>query len=143
MASLSVNPQAQTRVDWPVFPPLVIRCRVRTDENTTSIYAMAMLLDSEKTPLEGGIYGTMAMGHEMTSRPGGSRSYTYFCFPELCIEYEGTYYVRILIFKGDLQGDTLEGQIDTEAFTAVDDEVPLQRPCMSKSNLEISQGCPS
>lgn len=129
---IAVQPPSQVQVGTPI-PPVVATIRSRREHQGFYFFAMVVLIGSDGTILEVGLGGNLvSTGILLDDASSRSRRHVVFAFSDLSIAYEGTYSLRLDLYKVAYEnpdGATLEEQIETTGITVLNTRVPRSRPC--------------
>lgn len=142
MFNIGVQPPAQARAGAKLYPPVIAKGRPAgtTEDDIPYLFATAILLDAEGNPVPeqlGGSFSAAAVGLDEQRRSSSSTGHPVaFMFPDLNVAYEGTYSIRVDVYRVDYvsgQGAILVDQVETRMFEVCDVDVPCQRPCELRS----------
>ncbi|CAI4218071.1 unnamed protein product [Parascedosporium putredinis] len=127
-----------------LYPPVIAKGRPAgtTEDDIPYLFATAILLDAEGNPVPeqlGGSFSAAAVGLDEQRRSSSSTGHPVaFMFPDLNIAYEGTYSIRVDVYRVDYvsgQGAILVDQVETRMFAVCDADVPCQRPSSDERSV--------
>ncbi|UPK89552.1 hypothetical protein LCI18_000487 [Fusarium solani-melongenae] len=119
--SITSQPPPWTATSTILYPPLVARFTSKSRSSSSSYFAMAILMGSDGVMVEGALFGsTTATGVEAGGRSGTDLS---FHFADLYIAYEGTYYIRVDVYKApghDYNVATLSAEVNSNQIVVTE-----------------------
>jgi hypothetical protein len=137
--SIVVQPPSRTRVSTILHPPLVAEFTFKGSVPGFYFFAMAILLSRNGDIVEHGLAGTTSvMGMDVTALVGSSRTTIYFPFTDLGVLYEGSYKIRVDVYKvayDDQNGYTFQDQTKSSRITVVNEDVPAGSASSSERSV--------
>lgn len=132
---IAVQPPSEIQLSQTLYPPIVAKMSARRAHQGVYFFAMAVLLREDGYVLDGYLGGnTVSTGVLVNENGSSSRSSIVFVFPELSIQYEGVFSVRLDLYQvsyEDPEGATLEDQVETSRISVFNSPVSRKRPCES------------
>lgn len=126
--TIAVQPPSRARVSTILHPPLVAELTFKGPLPGYYFFAMALLLTRNGDIVEGGLAGnTSVTGVDLTAHIGSSRTTIYFPFTDLGVLCEGSYKIRVDVYKvsyDNPDGCTYQEQTKSSRITVVNEEVP-------------------
>jgi hypothetical protein len=139
MFSVAVQPPSQARANTRLYPPLIAMGYPSgtTEADVPYLFATAVLRDSEGNLIPEQLIGTLTAGGACAEdrRLAGTSQPIVFMFPNLSVAYEGSYSIRVDVYRVDFrdaQGAILVDQVESRTFDVYDVDVPSQKPCESR-----------
>lgn len=139
---IAVQPPSRVQVGT-VIPPIIAKISPRRPPEGFYFYALAQLIGPDGNEVRGAISHNsrvVEMGISVEDTDTSSRRTTVFVFSNLSIAYEGTYSIRLGLYRNayeDLSESTYEAVIESTRMRAVDSEVPRSRLC-ELNNTEVA-----
>ncbi|KAK7417222.1 hypothetical protein QQZ08_011701 [Neonectria magnoliae] len=129
--SIAVQPPRETQVGQIIYPPVIGNLVCRRPHERYYFFAMVVLLGVDGTVIDGGFAGTTVSTGTPLAGADSSRHSVVFVFPDISISYEGTYKIRMDVYKvayEDPDKATLNTQVETRSISIVSEEVARKRP---------------
>ncbi|KAF5007237.1 hypothetical protein FDECE_6431 [Fusarium decemcellulare] len=136
--SIVVQPPTRAQASTLLYPYLIAQLTSRRSYAGCYFFAMAVLLAQNGMVVESLAGETTVTGVDFQA--SGSRTSVCFPFTNLWIVHEGTYTIRVDVYRvlpGDEQTTTYEGQAESNLITVVRDEVSTGRPCKWHPTLAV------
>ncbi|KAM0436625.1 hypothetical protein ACHAPT_002333 [Fusarium lateritium] len=111
--NITTQPPSWTPTSTILYPSLVARLKSKSRSSNSSFFAMAILLGSDGSIIEGTLFGSTTVTGVDAGRSGTDVS---FYFTDLSIAFEGTYRIRVDIYKApghDFNAATLSGDVSS------------------------------
>lgn len=129
---IAVQPPPRVQTTIPLYPPPIAEYSLRPNDPSVYYFAIAELLDEQGNVLEGSLRGLKTVtGVQLEEHRSSSRAHFVFVFSNLSITYEGTYRIRLDVYKVAYEapnGVTFVGQAESNHITAYSSPVPGGRP---------------
>ncbi|KAF4945957.1 hypothetical protein FGADI_11565 [Fusarium gaditjirri] len=125
--SIVVQPPSRAQVSTTLHPPLVAELNFRGAAPGHYFFAMAFLLTREGNIVERGLLGTTSVNGVDVTTAGASRTTIYFPYTDLSILVEGTYKIRVDVYKvafDDPGGCEFQEHAKSSRVTVVNEAVP-------------------
>lgn len=127
MADIVVQPPSQIKTGQGLYPQTIAKQSV-IYEPEAHYFATAVLLSEKGKVLDGQLDGTKAVaGFQLEEST--STSTLLFAFNDLAISKQGSYNIRLDIYKSGAAGATLVQQLKTSRITVTNGSVSPQQPC--------------
>ncbi|KAH7188240.1 uncharacterized protein B0J16DRAFT_89652 [Fusarium flagelliforme] len=137
--TIAVQPPSRARISTIFYPPLVAELTFKGPLPGYYFFAMALLLTRNGDIVEEGLTGTTSVtGVDITAHIGSSRTTIYFPFTDLGVLAEGSYKIRVDVYKGSYEnpdGFTYQEQTKSSRITVVNEEVPPGNPSSAERGV--------